>query len=75
VTIAMMPVVIESSIDYPGASMSKPAAKLGDKVMGVDTHIVMVPSPIGPMPTPTPMPFTGILIDGLCDRVKIENDS
>jgi len=37
----------------------KPAAKQGDLVVGIDTHIVMVPSPAGPVPTATPMPFSG----------------
>ena len=32
--------------------MGQPAAKQGDKVMATDTHIVMIPSPGGPVPTP-----------------------
>jgi len=41
-----------------------PAAKQGDMIQAMDTHIVMVPSPGGPVPVPTPgHPFTG-LIDG-----------
>jgi uncharacterized Zn-binding protein involved in type VI secretion len=51
----------------------KPGAKQGDQVVGVDTHIVMVPSPGGPVPTPMPMPFNGILADGLSKDVQIEN--
>lgn len=43
--------------------MAQPAAKLGDQITAVDTHIVMVPSPGGPVPTPLPHPFAGI-IDG-----------
>jgi len=50
-----------------------PAAKQGDKVIGVDTHIVMVPSPGGPVPTPMPMPFNGTLSGKLCSKVLIEN--
>jgi uncharacterized Zn-binding protein involved in type VI secretion len=42
-----------------------PAAKQGDKVVGTDTHIVLVPSPGGPVPTPTPLPFNGT-ITGAC---------
>lgn len=53
--------------------MSKPAAKQGDRVVGVDTHIVMIPSPGGPVPTPIPMPFNGTLDGGLSDDVKIEH--
>jgi uncharacterized Zn-binding protein involved in type VI secretion len=49
-----------------------PAAKQTDKVVGVDTHIVMVPSPGGPVPTPLPHPFTGMLDSGLSTSVKIE---
>lgn len=51
----------------------KPGAKQGDQVVGVDTHILMIPSPGGPVPTPTPMPFSGVLVDGLSADVLIEN--
>ena len=51
----------------------KPAAKQGDRVVGVDTHIVMIPSPGGPIPTPVPMPFNGVLDGDLSSNVKIEN--
>jgi len=49
-----------------------PAAKQNDQVVGVDTHIVMVPSPGGPVPTPLPHPFIGKLDGGLSSSVKIE---
>lgn len=52
--------------------MGTPAAKQGDKVIGVDTHIVMIPSPGGPVPTPVPVPFTGQLGSGLSRDVLIE---
>jgi uncharacterized Zn-binding protein involved in type VI secretion len=52
--------------------MGKPAAKLGDKVVGTDIHIVMMPSPAGPVPTPTPMPFSGTITDGCSTDVLIE---
>ena len=39
--------------------------------MATDTHIVMVPSPGGPVPTPLPHPFTGKLDGGLSSDVKI----
>ncbi len=52
--------------------MGKPAAKKGDKVVGIDTHIVMLPSPAGPMPSPTPMPFNGILIGELASTVFVD---
>ena len=51
--------------------MGQPAAKQGDQIMATDTHIVMVPSPGGPVPTPLPHPFTGILNGGLSSDVKV----
>lgn len=51
--------------------MGKPAAKQGDQVVTVDMHIVMVPSPGGPVPTPLPHPFTGMLDGNLSTNVKI----
>src|SRR5262245_22583256 len=41
------------------------AAKQWDLVIGVDTHLVMVPSPLGPIPTPLPHLFTGVVYDPL----------
>lgn len=52
--------------------MGVPAAKLGDKVVGTDVHIVMMPSPTGPIPTPTPMPFAGTIAKGCSTDVLIE---
>lgn len=51
----------------------KPAAKQGDKIVAIDTHIVVVPSPAGPVPTPTPMPFQGTLSGKLSTNVLVEN--
>jgi uncharacterized Zn-binding protein involved in type VI secretion len=51
--------------------MGQPAAKQGDQIMAVDTHIVLVPSPGGPVPTPLPHPFAGLLNGGLSTDVKI----
>lgn len=51
--------------------MSQPAAKLGDKVVATDTHIVMVPSAGGPVPTPMPFPFTGTITGGCVPTVLI----
>jgi RHS repeat-associated protein len=39
------------------------ASKWFDPVLGVDTHIVLVPSPAGPVPTPLPNPFVGMVFD------------
>jgi uncharacterized Zn-binding protein involved in type VI secretion len=51
--------------------MGQPAAKQGDKVMAVDTHILLVPTPGGPVATPMPHPFSGTLTGGLSTSVKI----
>ena len=51
--------------------MGKPAAKQGDMISAVDIHIVMVPSPGGPVPTPLPHPFTGMLNGNLSTNVNI----
>ena len=53
--------------------MGQPAAKQGDQVVGIDTHIIMIPSPTGPVPTPLPHPFNGILQQGLSTDVMIQN--
>lgn len=50
--------------------MGQPAAKQGDKIVALDTHIVMIPGP-PPTPTPLPHPFMGIIDDGLSSDVKI----
>ncbi len=52
--------------------MGQPAAKEGDDVVGVDIHIVMIPSPGGPVPTPLPHPFSGKLDGELSSDVNIE---
>ena len=51
--------------------MGMPAAKMGDKVIAVDTHIVMIPSPGGPVPTPLPNPFDGTIMGGVSTNVMI----
>jgi uncharacterized Zn-binding protein involved in type VI secretion len=51
--------------------MGQPAAKQGDQVMATDIHIVMVPSAAGPVPTPAPHPFAGILSGGLSSNVNV----
>jgi uncharacterized Zn-binding protein involved in type VI secretion len=52
--------------------VGQPAAKQGDQVMATDTHIVMIPSPGGPVPTPLPHPFTGQIDGVLSADVNIE---
>lgn len=51
--------------------MGQPAAKKGDKITAVDTHIIMIPSPGGPVPTPLPHPFNGIINGNLSNNVNI----
>jgi uncharacterized Zn-binding protein involved in type VI secretion len=51
--------------------MGQPAAKKGDQITATDTHIVMVPSAGGPVPTPLPHPFTGIISGSLSGDVNI----
>jgi uncharacterized Zn-binding protein involved in type VI secretion len=51
--------------------MGAPAATANSMVTAVDTHIVLVPSPGGPIPTPLPHPFSGPLNSGLVPTVKI----
>jgi uncharacterized Zn-binding protein involved in type VI secretion len=48
--------------------MGQSAAKQGDKIVAVDTHIVMGP---GTSPTPLPHPFSGILGGDLSTNVRI----
>lgn len=48
--------------------MGQPAAKKGDQVVAVDTHIVIVPSA---PPAPLPHPFAGIINGGLSSDVNV----
>lgn len=42
--------------------MGQPLAKQGDTVVGVDSHIYLIPAAAGaPVPTPLPSAFNGIL--------------
>jgi uncharacterized Zn-binding protein involved in type VI secretion len=49
--------------------MGQPAAKQGDQIVAVDTHIVVLPAPAPP--APLPHPFTGIINGGLSSDVNI----
>jgi len=51
--------------------MGQPAAKQGDQIIATDIHIIMIPSPGGPVPTPLPHPFNGIINGNLSSNVKI----
>jgi uncharacterized Zn-binding protein involved in type VI secretion len=49
--------------------VGQPAAKQGDKIVALDTHIVLPPAPAPPVPLPHP--FTGTINGGLSSDVKI----
>ncbi len=51
--------------------MGMPAAKQGDQIIATDIHIIMMPTPGGPVPTPLPHPFSGIIDGGLSSDVMI----
>jgi len=51
--------------------MGQIAAKQGDKIVAVDTHIVMVQVGSSLVPTPLPHPFSGILRGSLSSNVNI----
>ena len=51
--------------------MGQPAAKKGDQIMATDVHILLMPTGPSVTPTPTPMPFAGIIDGGLSSDVKI----
>ena len=51
--------------------MGQPVATQGSNVFGIDTHIVMVPSPGGPIPTPLPHIFSGTIQSGTASTVLI----
>jgi uncharacterized Zn-binding protein involved in type VI secretion len=51
--------------------MGQPAAKKGDQVVAVDTHVVMVPSESGSTPTPLPHSFAGVIQGALSSDVKV----
>ena len=51
--------------------MGQPAAKKGDTIAAIDTHIVLIPSPGGPVATPLPHPFNGVLQEALSENVYV----
>jgi uncharacterized Zn-binding protein involved in type VI secretion len=53
--------------------MSQPIAKMNDRVVGLDTHIVLVSSPGGPVPTSMPFPFDGPIVQKVSTTVFIDN--
>jgi uncharacterized Zn-binding protein involved in type VI secretion len=55
--------------------MGAPAATATSMVTATDTHIVLVPTPGGPVPTPLPHVFSGQLDGGLSPSVKINGQA
>lgn len=53
--------------------MGQPIARQNDQVTAMDTHIVLVPTAAGPVPTPLPHPFTGQLANALVTTVTANN--
>lgn len=51
--------------------MGQPAAKQGDQIVATDIHIIMVPTPGGPVPTPIPHPFAGVIDGALSSDVNV----
>ena len=51
--------------------MGQPVAIQTHQVTATDIHIAMVPSPGGPVPTPQPLPFTGIINGATAPTVRI----
>jgi uncharacterized Zn-binding protein involved in type VI secretion len=51
--------------------MSMMAARQGDSVVGVDVHIVMIPTPGGEVPTPLPHPYNGTIVSSCSTNVLI----
>jgi uncharacterized Zn-binding protein involved in type VI secretion len=51
--------------------MGQPAAKKGDQVVAVDTHVVLVPVGTGTVPTPLPHPFAGVIQGALSSDVNV----
>ncbi len=48
--------------------MGQPAAKQGDQITAIDTHIVVIPAA---SPAPLPHPFSGIINGNLSSNVRI----
>lgn len=47
-----------------------PVARANDRIVGMDTHVEMVPTPGGTVPTPMPFNFSGKIGGDLASNVK-----
>jgi uncharacterized Zn-binding protein involved in type VI secretion len=50
--------------------MGQPAARQGDRITAIDTHLIQPPGPTSPVPVPHP--FSGIIDGGTSPDVKID---
>lgn len=50
--------------------MGKPAAKQGDRIVAIDTHLIQPPGPTSPVPVPHP--FNGLLDNALSPNVNVQ---
>ena len=51
--------------------MGAPAARRGDRIVGLDTHLIQPPGAPPPPPVPVPHPFSGIIDGAVSGNVKI----
>lgn len=52
--------------------MGQPVATMGDKIVAVDIHIILIPAAAGvPVPTPLPHPYSGTIDTGCATNVLI----
>jgi uncharacterized Zn-binding protein involved in type VI secretion len=54
--------------------VGSPAANGQTVVTATDVHVVLVPSPGGPVPTPLPHPFLGRMVSALAPTVTVGGD-
>jgi uncharacterized Zn-binding protein involved in type VI secretion len=50
--------------------MGQPAARQGDRIVALDTHLIQPPGPTAPIPVPHP--FSGVIDGGVSTDVKIK---
>ena len=50
--------------------MGQPAARQGDRIIAIDTHLIQPPGPTSPVPVPHP--YAGIIDGNVSSNVKIK---